>query len=263
MVNVPVFVCLLSPPLLAYYLSSVELIPIWGIGAGFILGFAMAWIAWSILITKWRIWAFKNVRNVHELKKRAIQEKLIWKDGKIFEKTEIRTLADKEELKKIEKKFEKADFYKEDNSLPPQQKIYYSKSLGLFEFIISILLLGAGIYFVTIGTTKNYILGGVLILIGIYGSTQQLRRLLNKKPQLIIGNKGIETISVEFKKWSAIKGEEVIQEGSGKSSKSYLVFWYDNDQYEKLEIEPLNTTRKKLENSVRTYRIRNTKNYHS
>jgi hypothetical protein len=49
------------------------------------------------MITKWRVWAFENVRNVHELKKRAIQEKLISADSSIFEKTEIRT--ERQEIK--------------------------------------------------------------------------------------------------------------------------------------------------------------------
>jgi hypothetical protein len=110
-VNVPVFISIIGIPALSLYLSNQNLIPKWGIGIGFVLGFVIAWLVWSFMITKWRIWAFENVRNVHELKKRAIQEKLIWNDGNIFEQTEIRTLEDKKELKKLEKKFEKEDVY--------------------------------------------------------------------------------------------------------------------------------------------------------
>ena len=88
-VNVPVFVSIIGCPALALYLSRQNLIPDWGIGIAFLIGFVLAWLIWSFMITKWRIWAFENVRNVHELKKRAIQEKLIWNEGNIFEKTEI------------------------------------------------------------------------------------------------------------------------------------------------------------------------------
>jgi hypothetical protein len=260
-VNVPVFVCIIGIPALSFYLSNQNLIPKWGIGIGFVLGFVIAWLVWSFMITKWRIWAFENVRNVHELKKRAIQEKLIWNDGNIFEKTEIRTLEDKEELKKLEKKFDKEDVYREDYSLPPKTIIKYSKSLGLFELIISILIIGVGIYFITKGTNKSYVLGGIMGLIGIYSSIKELRKFLNNKPQIIIDKKGIETITAEFKNWSNIESEEVIQEGYGKSAKSYLTYWYDEEIFEKIEIDQLDITHQQLENIIRTYRIRNNKNY--
>ncbi len=260
-VNIPVFICIIGIPVLSIYLSNQNLIPKWGIVIGFLVGFVVAWSAWSFMITKWRIWAFENVRNVHELKKRAIQEKLIWNDGNIFEKTEIRTLEDKEELKKLEKKFEKEDVYKEDYSIPPKTIIHYSKSLGAFELIISILIIGVGIYFISKGTNKNYVLGGIMSLIGIYSSIKELRKFRDNKPQIIIDNKGIETITTEFKNWSDIEREEVIQEGYGKSAKSYLTYWYDNEIFEKVEIDKLDINHQQLENIIRTYRIRNNKNY--
>jgi hypothetical protein len=260
-VNIPVFICIIGIPALSLYLSNQNLIPKWGIVIGFVLGFVIAWLVWSFMITKWRIWAFQNVRNVHELKKRAIEEKLIWNDGNIFEKTEIRTSEDKVELKKHEKKFEKEDVYREDYSLPPKTTIHYSKSLGTFALIISILIIGVGIYLITEGTSKNYILGGIMCLIGIYGSIKELRKFLNKKPQIIIDNKGIETLTTEFKNWVNIEGEEVIMEGYGKSAKSYLTYWYDEEIFEKVEIDQLNITHKELENIIRTYRRRNNKNY--
>ncbi len=261
MVNVPVFICIIGIPALSFYLSNQNLIPKWGIGIGFVLGFVIAWLVWSFMITKWRIWAFGNVRNVHELKKRAIQEKLIWNDGNVFEKTEIRTLEDKKELKKLEKKFVKEDIYREDNSIPPKTIIKFSKSLGIFELIISILIIAVGIYFISKGTNRNYVLGGIMSLIGIYNSIKELRKILNNKPQIIINNRGIETITTEFKNWTNIKSEEVIQEGYGKSAKSYLTYWYDDEIFEKIEIDKLDITHQQLENIIRTYRIRNNKNY--
>lgn len=259
-VNIPVFICMIGIPASAFYLSDLNLIPEWGIGIGFILGFIIAWFVWSFMITKWRIWAFKNVRNVHELKKRAIQEKLIWNDGNIFEKTEIRTFEEKEELKKLEKKFEQEDEYREDYSLPPKMEIFYSKVNNYVELGISILIIGVGIYFLLKGETKNYILGTIMSTIGLYNSVKELRKALNNKPQIIIDNKGITTTNVEFKNWSTIDSEEVVQEGYGKSAKSYLTYFYDEDEFEKIEIDSLNVTHSELENIIRTYRIRNNKN---
>ena len=79
-INVPVFFLMMGTPCLAMYLFSEKLIPDWGIAVSFLIGFLFAWLYWSYGITKWRIWAFEYVRNVHELKKKAIQQGLVWKD---------------------------------------------------------------------------------------------------------------------------------------------------------------------------------------
>jgi uncharacterized membrane protein YciS (DUF1049 family) len=261
-VNIPVFISIFGCPALAIYLSKQNLIPGWGIGIAFLIGFVLAWLIWSFMITKWRIWAFENVRNVHELKKRAIQEKLIWNDGNIFEKTEIRNTSDKRKLKTLEKKFEQEDEYKEDYSLPPKTEIFYSKVYNYVELGVSILIIGVGIYFFLKGETKNYILGTIMSAIGFYSTVKESRKALNNKPQIIIDNKGIKTKNVDFKDWSTIESEEVVQEGYDKSAKSYLTYFYDVDEFEKIEIDSLNVTHRELENMIRTYRIRNNKNFH-
>ena len=66
---------------------------------------------------------------------------------------------------------------------------------------------------------------------------------------------------LEFKNWVNIESEEVVQEGYGKSAKSYLTYFYYEDEFEKIEIDSLNVTHRELENIVRTYRIRYNKNY--
>lgn len=95
-VNFPVMAINAGVVALTVYLGVQKLIPIWGYFIGLILGFVLSWLWWSFKIAKWRVWAFENVRNVHELKKRAIQERLIWPDGHFFEKTEIWSAADRE-----------------------------------------------------------------------------------------------------------------------------------------------------------------------
>lgn len=260
-VNIPVFICIIGIPALSFYLSNQNLIPKWGIGIGFVLGFVIAWLVWSFMVTKWRIWAFENVRNVHELKKRAIQEKLIWNDGNIFEKTEIRNSEDKSRLKKLEKKFEQEDEYREDHSLPLKMEIHYSKAYNYVELGVSILIIGVGIYFFTKADIKQYILGAIISGIGLYSTIKEFRKALDTKPKIIIDSRGIQTKNVEFKNWSSIKSEEVIQEGYGKSAKSYLIYFYDEEEFEKIQIDSLNVTHRELENIIRTYRIRNNKTY--
>ena len=260
-VNVPGFVAIIGCPTFAIYLSKQNLIPSWGIGIAFLIGFVLAWLIWSFMITKWRIWAFENVRNVHELKKRAIQEKLIWNDGNIFEKTEIRNAEDKSKLKKLEKKFEKEDKYREHYSLPPKIEIHYSKAYTYFQVGVSILIIGVVIYLFTKGKTKQYLLGTIIAGIGLYNTIKKFRKAHDTKPKIIIDSKGIQTKNVEFKNWGNIENEEVVKEGWGKLAKSYLTYYYDDDEFEKIEINSLNVSHKELENIIRTYRTRNNKNY--
>ena len=156
MVNIPVFICIIGFPAITIYLSRKGIIPGWGIVIGSLIGFAISWFIWSFMITKWRIWAFENVRNVHELKKRAIEQKLLWKDGSVFEKTEIKSHRDKLKLKKLEDKFEKEDVYREDYFLASRTEIFYSKLTNRFELTISILIVGIGIYLITLSTKQGY-----------------------------------------------------------------------------------------------------------
>lgn len=257
-VNIPVFITMMGVPALAIYLANINIISNWGILIGFILGFSLAWLVWSFMITKWRIWAFENVRNVHELKKRAIDEKLIWNDRNIFEKSEIRSSFENQKLKELERKFENDDVFKEDFSVPTSTTIYYSKATNLIEMAIMLLCFGVGIYLLL--TSDSYIIGTIFTIIGGYFAYQEYKQATNTEPQIIIDSKGIKTINIEFIAWTEIKNEEVIYEISGKSSKSYLSFDYKNGS-EYILIDDFDITPKKLENILKTYRIRNNKNY--
>lgn len=256
-VNVPVWSIMLGTPGISMYLFSLKLIPNWGIAVSFFIGFLLAWLFWSYRVTKWRLWAFENVRNVHELKKRAIQEGLIWKDNKWYNKTEIKSSFDKLKWKELEKKFEKEDEYREDHSLPKSSIIYYSKSKNAYELIIMLGCLGLGILLLV--KSDSYITGTLLSIAGAYFSFKEFRQVTNSSPQIIIDDKGIKTITTDFQKWSEIKNEEVIMERTGKQREFYLIYDYPNGLV-KLKIDDYNINQKELENLLRTYRIRNNKN---
>ncbi|MGM5471170.1 hypothetical protein ACS386_12900 [Flavobacteriaceae bacterium LMO-SS05] len=257
-VNIPVFISMIGIPALAFYLSSKSLIPKWGIGISFIIGFVVAWLVWSFMITKWRIWAFENVRNVHELKKRAIDEKLIWNDYKIFEKTEIRTSSEKLKLKELEKKFQKEDIFKEDLSIPISRIIYFSRTTNLVEMFIMLACSGLGIYLLL--TSESYVIGTLFAVIGSYYAFKEYKQATNTEPQITINNKGIQTINVEFKNWNEIKKEEIIYVNTGKRSEAYLTYNFKGG-FEQIKIADFDITPKEMENLLKTYRIRNNKNY--
>jgi hypothetical protein len=256
MVNVPAMLFLFGCPVGAIYAVNQGLIPGWSIGVVFLVGVILACLVWGFMVTRWRIWAFTQVRNVHELKKRAIQEKLIWPEGSVFEKTEIRTQEDTRTLKQLDKKFDRPDEYREDYSLPPKTEIFYSKSGTAIELGVSVLILGVGTYFMVIGEVNYLIFGGIMIAIGVYQGVKATRKVVNRAPQITLDRHGITSAEFGFMRWSSIESEELVREGSGKSAKWFLMFFYATHQLIKMNIDDLDVTPGALENRLRTYRIR-------
>lgn len=244
---------------LSFFLGLQEILPFWIIPVGLALSFVFGWLCWSVMITKWRLWAFKNVRNVHQLKKRAIQEKLIWADNSIFEKTEIRKISDKEEWNSLQSKFKQEDKFYDDLTIPNETIIYYAKGKNFFEMAIGIGCLGLGIYLVTM--TDSYILGLLTSIFGGYLSYTEFKEATNTDPQIIVNAKDIQTISTEFFEWSNIENEETISAGSGKHTLYYLIYNHPNGQ-EKLMIDDYDTNQQTLNKLLILYRGRNKNNYH-
>ncbi len=93
---------------LFYYLYEIAFISTPILIVGIVISFISGWIIWSVFITKWRIGAFEKIDEKfhHQLKKEAIKARLIWSDGHIFEKTEIRTDAQKAKIDAINKRIE-------------------------------------------------------------------------------------------------------------------------------------------------------------
>lgn len=261
-VNVPVLSSILGTPLLTYYFFSLNFISVWSIPISVIAGLGLAWIIWSFMITKWRIWAFENVTNVHELKKRAIEEKLIWEDGNWFEKTEIRSKQDKIELERIFRKFEKEDQFREDYSLPEKTKIYYSFFSNPIEFVSAVLISLLAFYFIFYKNDDiKYVIGALLALIIVFEDFLKIwKKITKNEPIIEIDANGIKTEKSGFKKWSEIEGEEVIKEYFKESKlEVYLVFYYDQEKKVKINLKELNVSSKKMINILKTYRIRNNK----
>jgi hypothetical protein len=256
MVNYPVMVIMFGTIGLTLYLGTQKLIPTWGFPVGFVFAFVFAWIWWSLMITKWRLWAFESVRNVHELKKRAIQEKLIWADNSIFEKTEIRTVKDKEKLSSLTYKFEQDDLFHDDLTIANETTIYYSKGKNLVEMVVMLGCLGVGIYLLT--KTDSYIFGTILSIVGGYFGFKEYKEATNTEPQIIINDKGIKTISTDFYNWNDIENEEVVSEGSGKHTHYYLIYDHPNGA-EHLQIDDYDTDQRSLNKLLILYRGRNKK----
>jgi hypothetical protein len=68
----------------------------------FFVCWPLAWLAWSLLTPRWRLWAYERVENIEELKRLAVERRLTWPDGHIFGKTEIVSRSMREKLRSLE-----------------------------------------------------------------------------------------------------------------------------------------------------------------
>ncbi len=256
MVNVPVFICLITTPICILIVTEEFISEVTALIVGIVLGIIIAWITWSVLITKWRIWAFSNVRNVHELKREAIRNKLIWKTGSRFEKTEYRSKKDLLILEQLLEKFKVDDVIKEDPKIPEETKIYQPLINALLICVFMLIIILVGGIMIYKDQNVSFYMGVVMIIIGVLGIKDSYKNILDRQPKIIINKAGIKIKTEAFKPWSEIYEEQVITEGYGSASKNYLTFSDDNYNYTKIEIDNFNTTPSKLENILRTYRIR-------
>lgn len=234
-----------------FFLSYKNILGGWIILASFLIGFVSGWLSWSYFVVEWKIWAYENVKNINELQRKAVNEKLIWDNGSWFEKTEFKNYQQKQKLKQLEKKFLEKDIYKDDFSVPKETIIFYSRITIIFFLIIYLGTSLLGAYFLL---EQEYF--GLLFLgFGLYLSYEQFKKLKDKSPQIVINDKGIKLKSEKLIYWNKIYNDRVYSQSNGKRSTSYLAF---ND--EKIEIDDLEIKFEKLENLLHIYRVRYEKN---
>jgi hypothetical protein len=68
----------------------------------FLGGFVAGWLVWSLGIPRWRLWAYRSVGSVAELKRVAMQRGLIWPDGSLWERTELISSRERALLRQLE-----------------------------------------------------------------------------------------------------------------------------------------------------------------
>lgn len=233
-----------------FFLYDQEIFGGWIIPTGFITGFSLGWIFWSYFVMEWKIWAYENVRNIHELQRKAVEEKLIWDSGSWFEKTEFKNYEQKQKLRQLYKKFHEKDVFRNDISVPKETIIFYSRNTITFLLILSLGISALGFYFLM---KKEYI-GLLFFGLGIYLSYDQIKKLREKSPQIIINDKGIVLKNEDLLTWDRIYNDRVYSKSNGKNSTNLLAF---ND--EEISIDDLGITFSELEKLLQVYRVRSEK----
>ena len=258
-VNLPSVVIYILTTSYCFYLYKFESFPLWLFVASLFFAIIPTWIYWSYAIVKWRLWAFKNVKNVHELKDKAVMYYLIWEDNLIYNKTEVWTKFQKREWKTILKKFEQQDYYKDDRTIPFETVIKYSPKSFAFVLVLSLL-------FITVASLNfyysKYLFGIIFIGVAAYTFVDNYNKY--RIPfYLIINEEGIQTKHTDFILWNDVESAIIEREGTGNNTKYFLKIIYIFDEnlfYEKLLIQDFSISKNKLDTILRIYKQRYQKN---
>lgn len=222
-----------------------------GIALGIILPFAYKFV----IITRWKIWAFENVRNVHQLRRKAYDEGLTFSQDNI-NFFEYRSANQKKELEKLDQKFLQEDVFQEDVLFPKEMIIHFS----IFKTIFNIILWGIALCFGISFFNKDP-RALIIVLFAFYFLFLKSKNLVNREPQILISNVGIQLENEKLISWKNIIDERLVVKpyyGSypiGKIRKKYLSFSTENSNHYIL-INPLDISFANLENALQEYRIR-------
>ena len=216
-------------------------------------GLCLCWLYWSFAIPIWKIWAYSNVRNVHELKSKAIKSGFIFKDGGFFEKTELKSFQQSETLKKLEKKFQLEDEYHDDLIVPIETKIYYSLiKLTIWLITLNCIIIGGIYLYITEIKSFSVIF---LILFFVFFMILDIKNILNRNPQLIINEKGIQH-KKNITLWVDIENEFVYDKWTAKLNHNKYLSFNDVDYI----INDYDISMKELKKLLKVYRTRYEKN---
>jgi len=249
-VTLPVLLILIGLPFLYSYLENVKFISVILKHILIVLSFFLAWAYWSFFIVKWKLWAYKNVSELDELKLIAIQQGLIWRDGSIFEKTEIKTKTEKQILKDYEIKFHN----KSDVPNVGVFKIYFSKKRAIVALALVLPLFAFSLFLIYMSKSNmlNILISVAICLVFGFLTFLNFRNFLNRKPQLIFSDKGIEVGTGKFYSWAEIRDEQITIE-INKTTLYFLTFNHFGGA-EKILLNDLATNHLQIEKLLANYK---------
>ncbi|RYZ48589.1 MAG: hypothetical protein EOP49_18330 [Sphingobacteriales bacterium] len=251
-VSYPSAAILLAILLVNFILCACNVLPFWTMAVGLVVAVAAAWLYWSVMITRWRLWAFEHVRNVHELNTLALEERLIWPEGSVYARTEIRNFEQKQRWLVLQEKFQQADIFTDDPTVSAETSIYYLKGLFVVAVVSLLLFGGFGLYAGIVMNTYLGLLAPAAISIPAYLA---YRKAANRDAQITINARGIYTVKAGFHNWEDIQREQATIVRYGKSADMFLSYDVPGAAV-KVRINNLTINVRKLNHLLRIYRGR-------
>lgn len=219
-------------------------------------GVFLACLYESNVSVSWRLWAFENVRNVNDLKTQAIKKGLMDAKPNFFTRLELWTPTQKKRWEALQYKFNQPDLFTDDDTIPAETVVCYSKSIAVIYIIVGfcILCLAAWLGF----KHHRWVSITFSAILGVASLTMGIALFYNRKPQIIINADGITAPPGSFYNWGQIHNEDVIQATSGKTRPHYLVYEHGTTS-EKVNLTGFDIYPDRLAYLLKVYRGRSKK----
>lgn len=188
MVNLPAVVLVFGLPFLMYFLFESWVWRIVFMLLTLLIGFALAWVNWSLFIPKWRLWAFRNLDDdeIIKLEKLAVEQRLIWQLGHHFEQTEVRSKKDQPLIVNIQERIaflKEVENIKLDLGLERERTFTLNRRDMWLEVVSKTFLLVIGVGGLL---TANWIIGLLILLpVVLSGSNKVLYKNLVSSPSYL------------------------------------------------------------------------------
>ena len=228
-------------------------LPAWTIVIALPLSILLAWLTWSVLVTRWRILALLNVRNTQELFETAVAEKLIWPEGSWFQRTEIRTAGQRATLEALGVRLGTPDVWNDYTEVPDVTEIRWSRNELIVISVTMIVIALVGVYLII--KDPSNITGWGMIGIAVFVGGMDVRKLSDRRTRIRLDDQGITLLDQPCIPWETITEDRVTVKGSGRSSHTALEFRHPNGA-EEIRIDQMDLSKDELRHRLRVYRFR-------
>ena len=166
-VNLPVFVLLFGPMAILLLTVGNDQIGVPLGVATLVLSFAGAWLWWSVMIPRWRLWSYRRVENPLALKHAAVDAQLTWREGSSFARTEIKSAHHAEMERRLERQA-LADHGPYQPAPQKEETLDEKASAFLIVFLpIAAFLIGGVLYERHYGAAESARANTGLLLVGV------------------------------------------------------------------------------------------------
>ena len=227
----------------------------------FVVFFYLPFLFWSKRTTRWKLWAFDNVDNVHELKIAAVNANLCPAYGTIMDKQQIQSAEEREQWRNLQDRFDFPDIFKDDPTVPSVTEVYYSKAHLTLYILFGLLFvgIGCGLEYLAIKNNGNLslkLIAPVIAIVAIYSMVIHIKRMLKKQPELVLENQGLTTTETGFINWDLIFNEKVTRTDRGKRGILYTFSFQHPGGLVNIDISDFNISKFRLERLIRVYKGR-------
>ncbi len=230
-----------------------------GLFVGFLSGFVAMKLYWNYSSKKWQLWAFSNVKNVNELKRKAIENRLINKNFILDDKKQIRDNELRKKIAHIQKKFDSKEVFHDAFSIPKVTKIKASKIGETIPFILGFFMLGCVIYgYLEVKTASFYLI--IAFAVALFFWAIGIFAIFHKVVLIRMDDTGVQLHQKEFIRWEEVLACFVEKRLVGDHYAYYIVFQLKTVTIE-FSINGLELNPQRIEKLAQIYWFRNKKKY--